>query len=178
MMQSMPDTPTLNPIDGLMTQIYRDLHHAIDQGQLTNPLMVGIHSGGVWIAEKLHERLNLSDPLGRLNITFYRDDFDTIGLHPQVAPSQLPVDIDGRDIILVDDVLYTGRTIRAALNELFDYGRPARIWLTVLFERDGRELPIAAQTVGQRLQLNPQQQIHVDGPTPLTARIVTREETH
>lgn len=173
----MPDTPSLAPIDGLMDQLFFDLKQAIDQNQLTNPLMVGIHSGGVWVAEALHHRLQLPDPLGRLNITFYRDDFDTIGLHPQVAPSQLPVDIDERDIILVDDVLYTGRTIRAALNELFDYGRPARIWLTVLYERDGRELPIAAQTVGQRLQLSPQEQIHVDGPTPLTARIVTREDT-
>ncbi|ANJ67978.1 bifunctional pyr operon transcriptional regulator/uracil phosphoribosyltransferase [Halothiobacillus diazotrophicus] len=176
MMPSTPDTPTLSPIDGLMDQIHHDLQQAIDQGILTDPLMVGIHSGGVWVAEALRQRLGLPDPLGKLNITFYRDDFDTIGLHPQVAPSQLPVDIDGRDVILVDDVLYTGRTIRAALNELFDYGRPARIWLAVVYERDGRELPIAAQTVGQRLALSPLQQIHVDGPAPLSARIVTREE--
>ncbi|MHB1228706.1 MAG: bifunctional pyr operon transcriptional regulator/uracil phosphoribosyltransferase PyrR [Halothiobacillus sp.] len=172
----MTSLPELKSANQLLDDCLQNLQWAIEQGQLNNPLMVGIHSGGVWVAEALHQRLQLSEPLGKLNITFYRDDFNTLGLHPQVAPSQLPVDIDGRDIILVDDVLYTGRTIRAAMNELFDYGRPARIWLAVLFERDGRELPISAQTVGQRLVLSPRQQIHVDGPHPLTAHIVTREE--
>ncbi|HQS03404.1 MAG: bifunctional pyr operon transcriptional regulator/uracil phosphoribosyltransferase [Halothiobacillus sp. 24-54-40] len=168
--------PELKTIDQLLDDCLQNLAWAIEQGQLNNPLMVGIHSGGVWVAEALHQRLNLAEPLGKLNITFYRDDFNTLGLHPTVAPSQLPVDIDGRDIILVDDVLYTGRTIRAAMNELFDYGRPARIWLAVLFERDGRELPISAQTVGQRVVLSAQHQIHVAGPTPLTAHLVTRED--
>ncbi|HQT42356.1 MAG TPA: bifunctional pyr operon transcriptional regulator/uracil phosphoribosyltransferase PyrR [Halothiobacillus sp.] len=172
----MTSLPELKSANQLLDDCLQNLQWAIEQGQLNNPLMVGIHSGGVWVAEALHQRLQLREPLGKLNITFYRDDFNTLGLHPQVAPSQLPVDIDGRDIILVDDVLYTGRTIRAAMNELFDYGRPARIWLAVLFERDGRELPISAQTVGQRLVLSPRQQIHVDGPHPLTAHIVTREE--
>ncbi|OYV29535.1 MAG: bifunctional pyr operon transcriptional regulator/uracil phosphoribosyltransferase [Halothiobacillus sp. 20-54-6] len=172
----MTSLPELKSANQLLDDCLQNLQWAIEQGQLNNPLMVGIHSGGVWVAEALHQRLQLSESLGKLNITFYRDDFNTLGLHPQVAPSQLPVDIDGRDIILVDDVLYTGRTIRAAMNELFDYGRPARIWLAVLFERDGRELPISAQTVGQRLVLSPRQQIHVDGPHPLTAHIVTREE--
>lgn len=172
----MTPLPKLNTIDQLLDECLHHLARAIEQGELNNPLMVGIHSGGVWVAEALHQRLNLTEPLGKLNITFYRDDFNTLGLHPTVAPSQLPVDIDGRDIILVDDVLYTGRTIRAAMNELFDYGRPARIWLTVLFERDGRELPIAAQTVGQRVVLSPGHQIHVDGPSPLSAHLVTREE--
>ncbi|MGC8697000.1 MAG: bifunctional pyr operon transcriptional regulator/uracil phosphoribosyltransferase PyrR [Halothiobacillus sp.] len=172
----MTSLPELNSIDQLLATCWQNLARAISQGELNNPLMVGIHSGGVWVAEALHERLALSEPLGKLNITFYRDDFNTLGLHPTVAPSQLPVDIDGRDIILVDDVLYTGRTIRAAMNELFDYGRPARIWLAVLFERDGRELPISAQTVGQRVVLSPRHQIHVDGPAPLTAHLVTREE--
>ncbi|WP_407275065.1 bifunctional pyr operon transcriptional regulator/uracil phosphoribosyltransferase PyrR [Halothiobacillus sp. DCM-1] len=170
------NSPTLLSIHSLIDQCHQELRAAMTHGQLHQPLMVGIHSGGVWVAEALHQRLGLEEPLGKLNITFYRDDFDTLGLHPQVTPSQLPVDIDGRDVILVDDVLYTGRTIRAAMNELFDYGRPARIWLVVLFERDGRELPIAAQTVGQRLVLPPRQQIHVAGPDPLTARIVTRED--
>lgn len=170
------NSPSLLPIAQLIDQCHQELHRAMANSQLQQPLMVGIHSGGVWVAEKLHALLGLPEPLGKLNITFYRDDFDTLGLHPQVTPSQLPIDIDGRDVILVDDVLYTGRTIRAAMNELFDYGRPARIWLVVLFERDGRELPIAAQTVGQRLVLPPRQQIHVAGPEPLTARIVTQED--
>ncbi len=172
----MNQRPELNTTDQLIDQCLLSLQSAIQEGQLDNPLMVGIHSGGVWVAEALHQRLNLSEPLGKLNITFYRDDFNTLGLHPTVAPSYLPVDIEGRDIILVDDVLYTGRTIRAAMNELFDYGRPARIWLAVLFERDGRELPISAQTVGQRVVLSAHHQIHVDGPSPLTAHIVTRED--
>jgi len=172
-MTSIPEIKTVNQ---LIDTCFLALKQAVDQGKLRDPLMVGIHSGGVWVAEVLHQRLQLADPLGKLNITFYRDDFDTLGLHPQVSPSQLPTDIDGRDIILVDDVLYTGRTIRAAMNELFDYGRPARIWLVVLFERDGRELPVAADTVGQRVQLTADQQIHVDGPVPLIAHIVTREE--
>ncbi len=171
------NSPSLIPTAQLIDQCHQELIAAMADGQLREPLMVGIHSGGVWVAEMLHARLQLPEPLGKLNITFYRDDFDTLGLHPQVTPSQLPVDIDGRDVILVDDVLYTGRTIRAAMNELFDYGRPARIWLVVLFERDGRELPIAAQTVGQRVILPPRQQIHVAGPSPLTARIVTREDS-
>src|SRR3990172_7152415 len=91
-----------------------------------NPVMVGIQSGGVWIAERLHKLMGLKIPLGHLNIAFYRDDFSRIGLHPQVTPSSLPFDVEDQHIILVDDVLHTGRTIRAALNEIFDYGRPAR----------------------------------------------------
>ena len=172
----MIPSPEIESVDRLIDSCYAELKQAVEQGKLRDPLMVGIHSGGVWVAEALHQRMKLVEPLGKLNITFYRDDFDTLGLHPQVSPSQLPADIDGRDIILVDDVLYTGRTIRAAMNELFDYGRPARIWLVVLFERDGRELPIAANTVGQRMHLAGNQQIHVDGPNPLIAHIVTREE--
>jgi pyrimidine operon attenuation protein/uracil phosphoribosyltransferase len=172
----MTSSPEIKSVDLLIDSCFSELKQAVDQGKLKDPLMVGIHSGGVWVAEALHQRMKLAEPLGKLNITFYRDDFDTLGLHPQVSPSYLPADIDGRDIILVDDVLYTGRTIRAAMNELFDYGRPARIWLVVLFERDGRELPIAADTVGQRVHLAVDQQVHVDGPDPLIAHIVTREE--
>ena len=117
------------------------------------PLMVGIHTGGVWIAERLHRRLGLDEPLGTLDISFYRDDFTRIGMHPQVRASHLPVAIDDRHLILVDDVLHTGRTVRAALDELFDYGRPASVTLAVLIEREGRELPIAAQVAGGHLEL-------------------------
>lgn len=176
MTSGITPSPEIKSVNLLIESCFSELKQAVDQGKLNDPLMVGIHSGGVWVAEALHQRMMLAEPLGKLNITFYRDDFDTLGLHPQVSPSYLPADIDGRDIILVDDVLYTGRTIRAAMNELFDYGRPARIWLVVLFERDGRELPIAADTVGQRVHLAEKQQIHVDGPDPLIAHIVTREE--
>jgi pyrimidine operon attenuation protein/uracil phosphoribosyltransferase len=137
----------------------------------TNPAIVGIHTGGVWIAEQLHRKMAISEPLGSLDITFYRDDFTRVGLNPVVRPSELPFGIDDRHIILVDDVLYTGRTIRAALNELFDYGRPASIMLAVLIDRGGRELPIQANVVGFHVDLKPEEQIKLSGPEPLTLEI-------
>jgi len=163
-------------IPTLIDKLHADLRAAIDSGALENPLMVGIHTGGVWVGEQLHQRLGLTEPLGCLNIAFYRDDFHTIGLHPQVRPSELPVEIENRDVILVDDVLYTGRTIRAAMNELFDYGRPAHVWLAVLFQRNGLELPIAPQSVGQVLELEENAQVKLSGPDPLTASIIYRED--
>lgn len=110
-----------------------------------NPALVGIYSGGVWIAERLRELLGLSDEIGVIDVSFYRDDFAERGLHGDVRPSAIPFAVEGRHLILIDDVLYTGRTTRAAMNELFDYGRPASITLAVLADRGGRELPIAAQ---------------------------------
>jgi pyrimidine operon attenuation protein/uracil phosphoribosyltransferase len=143
-------------LKGLMTGCGRD-----------RPAMVGIHTGGVWVAEQLHRQLGLGDPLGSLDISFYRDDFTRIGMNPVVQPSELPFSIDDRHLILVDDVLHTGRTIRAAMNELFDYGRPASIVLATLVERDGRELPIQANVVGRHIQLDPDQHIKLSGPAPL-----------
>ena len=134
-------------------------------------VMVGIHTGGVWIARLLHERLGIQTPLGTLDISFYRDDFTRIGMNPVVRPSELPFSIDERHIILVDDVLHTGRTIRAAMNELFDYGRPASIVLAALVERDGRELPIQANVVGRHVHLEPHQHIKLSGPEPLALEI-------
>ena len=119
-------------------------------------VMVGIHTGGAWLAAELHHMLGLSTPLGMLDISFYRDDFERIGLHPEVKPSDIPFNVDGADILLVDDVLYTGRTVRAAINELFDYGRPSRIRLAVLVDRGGRELPIEPTFMGIALDLNEQ----------------------
>ena len=110
--------------------------------------MIGIATGGAWLAERLHRELGMEEPLGLLDISFYRDDFDRQGLHHKVKPSRIPFEVQGRHIVLVDDVLYTGRTVRAAMNELFDYGRPAKIELAVLADRGGRELPIAAQYAG------------------------------
>ncbi len=107
--------------------------------------LVGIHSGGAWIARRLRELLQLPDEIGLIDVSFYRDDFGAKGLHPQIKPTTIPFDVEGRPLILVDDVLYTGRTTRAAINELFDYGRPASIELAVLADRGGRELPICAQ---------------------------------
>jgi len=134
---------------------------------IKSPLMIGIHTGGVWIAERLHALLGLPDPLGQLDISFYRDDFTRIGLHPQVRPSHLPVAVDDRHICLVDDVLQSGRTIRAALNVLFDYGRPASVLLAILADRDGRELPINPDVVGLAVRLGPDDQIKLTGPDPL-----------
>ena len=122
----------------------RQLADAIRPILSKNPALVGIFSGGVWIAERLKELLGLSDEIGMIDVSFYRDDFAEKGLHPQCRPTAIPFDVEGRHIILVDDVLYTGRTTRAAINELFDYGRPASVQLAVLADRGGRELPVAA----------------------------------
>ena len=118
-----------------------------------NVLIIGIHSGGAWLAEILHDRLGVSEPCGSLDISFYRDDFSRTGFNPKVKSSNLPTDINDRPILLVDDVLQTGRTIRAAMNEIFDYGRPASIRLCVLVQRNGRELPIQADYVGIDMEL-------------------------
>ncbi|MBU1224967.1 MAG: bifunctional pyr operon transcriptional regulator/uracil phosphoribosyltransferase PyrR [Gammaproteobacteria bacterium] len=124
-------------------------------------VIVGIHTGGVWVAERLHAMLKCSLPLGTLDISFYRDDFSRIGLHPQVKPSNLPFDLEGRDILLVDDVLHSGRTVRAAMNELFDYGRPASIRLAVLVDRGGRELPIRPDFTGLELDVPAHQNVNL-----------------
>ena len=115
--------------------------------------IVGIKTGGVVIAHHLQQLLEIEHPVGELNISFYRDDFSRIGLHPQVGASNIPNGIDGETIVLVDDVLYSGRTVRAAMNEIFDFGRPERIILATLVERNGRELPICADVVGCKMQL-------------------------
>jgi pyrimidine operon attenuation protein/uracil phosphoribosyltransferase len=121
--------------------------------------LVGIYSGGVWIAERLHKALQVSTPLGMLSITHYRDDFSRIGLHPQVKPSHLPFEVEGREVILVDDVFYTGRTVRAAMHELFDYGRPASIRLAVLVDRGGHELPIRPDFTGLSIDIPSKQSL-------------------
>ena len=115
--------------------------------------IVGIVTGGAWLAERLHGALRVKTPLGMLDPSFYRDDFGKAGLHHQVPPSQSPFEVEGRQVLLVDDVLFTGRTVRGAMNELFDYGRPARIELAVLVDRGGRELPVAAQFMGASLEV-------------------------
>ena len=134
-------------------QLLAGLTNRIRNDVTADTAVVGIHTGGVWLAERLHRDLQLPLPLGTLDVSFYRDDFGQIGLHPQVRPSDIPFKVEGSHIILVDDVLYTGRTIRAAINELFDYGRPASIRLAALIDRGGRELPIAAQYVGTVLDM-------------------------
>ena len=121
------------------------------------PVLVGIHSGGAWVAERLHQALCPKAPIGFLSSAFHRDDFSSRGLKAggQQGSTRIDFPVEGADILLVDDVLYTGRTIRAALNELFDYGRPRRVDLAVLVDRGGRELPVHAAMAGCRLELDP-----------------------
>lgn len=140
-----------------------------------SPKMIGIRTGGEWIAEKIHQQLPLEDELGVIDISFYRDDFSKIGLNPTVKPSSIPWEIDGQHIILVDDVLYTGRTTRAALNEIFDFGRPASVTLVALLDRQGcRELPFQADVIGQKIECT--QTIKVTGPEPLKVTIINEDE--
>lgn len=168
-------TITTQDIPALLDTLETELRQAIASRQLRNPLMIGIHSGGVWIAERLHQRLNLAEPLGVLDISFYRDDFSQIGMNPKIKTSHLPSHVEGRDIILVDDVFYTGRTVRAALNEIFDYGRPNQVLLAVLIERDGRQIPLRPDCCGRQITLRPGQRIKLTGPEPLSIDIKTIE---
>jgi pyrimidine operon attenuation protein/uracil phosphoribosyltransferase len=120
--------------------------------------IVGVHSGGAWIAERLHAELCPHAPLGFLSSAFHRDDYAERGLRAAGGAGTTRIDfsVDGADVLLVDDILYTGRTVRAALNELFDYGRPARVELAVLLDRGGRELPVQADHFGARIPLGPE----------------------
>ncbi|HIJ21525.1 MAG: bifunctional pyr operon transcriptional regulator/uracil phosphoribosyltransferase PyrR [Gammaproteobacteria bacterium] len=161
-------------VDELINNMQQQLREQLGE-RLNSAKIVGIHTGGTWIAEQIHRQLDNPHPLGELNISFYRDDFTQIGLHPQVAPSNLPYEVDGETIILIDDVLFTGRTIRAALNEIFDYGRPARVILAVLVDRKAHELPIQADITGTSFQLQPHEQIKLDGPKPLQLFIEERD---
>jgi len=162
-------------VDELISEMAVSLKTKLDP-MLPEPIMVGIHTGGLWVAERLHQALGLKETLGALNISFYRDDFTRIGIHPQVSPSKLPFSVDGRHIILVDDVLFTGRTIRAALNEIFDYGRPASVVLAVLVERGGREMPIEASVVGKHISLDKHEHIKLNGPDVLSLSIIETKD--
>jgi len=169
------DPLTQSDTRSALENLYRCLQDHLSIHQITNPVIIGIHTGGAWVAQALAEKMaqDLPMPIGLLDISFYRDDFSRIGINPEVRPSSIPFEIDDQHVILVDDVLHTGRTIRAALNEIFDYGRPASVILAVLVERNGRQLPISADCVGQRITLAPQQHIKLSGPAPLAMEIVS-----
>jgi pyrimidine operon attenuation protein/uracil phosphoribosyltransferase len=124
--------------------------------------LVGIHTGGAWVAERLHQALKPKTPCAFLDVSYYRDDYAARGLKRDVKRSEIPFEVEGRDLILVDDVLFTGRTIRAALNELFDYGRPASVKLATLIDRGGRELPVAAQFTGGRVEADPAKSVDLE----------------
>jgi pyrimidine operon attenuation protein/uracil phosphoribosyltransferase len=134
--------------------------------------LIGIYSGGAWIAERLADLLEGEHSVGYIDVSFYRDDYAQRGLRAKLATTTLPFEVGGSRIVLVDDVLYTGRSVRAAINELFDYGRAESIELAVLIDRGGRELPIEATYVGARLavarDLSIVLQRHLDGRLELT----------
>jgi pyrimidine operon attenuation protein/uracil phosphoribosyltransferase len=163
-------------VTALIDKMSEELRSNLKQRGIENPLMIGIHTGGAWVANQLHQKLELNDPLGTLDISFYRDDFTQKGMHPQVHTSSIPFQVEDRHIILVDDVLQTGRTIRAALNEIFDFGRPASVTLSVLVDRGGRDLPIEAQIHGMMVD-NTKERITLTGPDPLGLIIGQGRET-
>lgn len=164
---------TSTEIDNLIAGMAQNLRNLLRE-DLDTSVMVGLQTGGYWVAERLHELLQLPTPLGSVNSRFYRDDFSQRGLHPKISPSNVPVSVEGRCVILVDDVLYTGRTIRAAMNELFDYGRPSSIRLAVLVDRGGHELPIAADVIGRTISVPAEQHVKLSGPEPLILDILER----
>ena len=143
---------------------------------LKEPAMIGVHSGGAWIAERLHRDLKLASPLGFLSSAFHRDDYGERGLPTTIKATAINFPVDDQHIILVDDILYTGRTIRAALNEIFDYGRPARVELAVLLDRGGRELPMQADHVGATIPLQSHESFVLSQET--SGRFALRTETH
>ncbi|WP_447744795.1 bifunctional pyr operon transcriptional regulator/uracil phosphoribosyltransferase PyrR [Pseudomonas nicosulfuronedens] len=155
-----------NPAE-LISRMATDLRNYLAQRGIDAPRFVGIHTGGIWVAQELLRELGSNEILGILDVSFYRDDFTRNGLHPQVRPSELPFEIDGQHLVLVDDVLMSGRTIRAALNELFDYGRPASVTLVSLVDLNKRELPIRPDVVGETLSLAPNERVKLRGPAPL-----------
>lgn len=158
-------------IDQLVDEIAERLGQRLEDLAIEDAALIGIRTGGVWLAERLHRKLGFSEALGELNIAFYRDDFSRVGVHPTVEPSQLPFDVTDRHLVLVDDILYTGRTVRAAMNEIFDYGRPRSINLVVLVDRGGRELPIDANVYGTRITLPAGKHVKLFGPDPLRLEI-------
>lgn len=135
--------------EATLASLAAQMHGAVRPGTR----LIGIHSGGAWLAERLAQLLPVEPPVGFVDVSFYRDDFARKGLKQAVKRTQLPFEVEGATLLLVDDVLYTGRSVRAAINEIFDFGRPARIDLAVLVDRGGRELPIEATWVGARVEL-------------------------
>jgi pyrimidine operon attenuation protein/uracil phosphoribosyltransferase len=160
-------------IDTLIAKLAEALAEHLARHNRDAPLMIGVHTGGVWVAREVHRLLGIEAPLGTLNINFYRDDFTRIGMHPMVTPSDL-FSVDDRHVVLIDDVLHTGRTIRAALNEIFDFGRPASVTLGVLVERSGREIPVQADAIGDSLDLADHEYVKLRGPESLSLEITRK----
>lgn len=164
---------TLPNPDQLLPEMAAALDQHLSSRGISEPRFIGIHTGGVWVAQALLHLRGKQEALGVLDVSFYRDDFTQNGLHPQVRPSALPFEIDGQHLVLIDDVLMSGRTVRAALNELFDYGRPASVTLLCLLDLNARELPIRPDVVGAALSLPSDQRVKLLGPAPLTLEYQT-----
>src|SRR6476661_9570686 len=140
--------------------LYRELARGVPALRGPDGRLVGITSGGAWLAQRLQKDLGLAGEAGVISSAMHRDDFAQRGLSVS-AQTELPFDVDGAHIVLLDDVLYTGRTIRAVLNELFDYGRPASVQLAVLVDRGGRELPVQADFAAARVTLPASQSLEL-----------------
>jgi pyrimidine operon attenuation protein/uracil phosphoribosyltransferase len=162
------DSQAVNTLLGSMAQ---QLKHYLHDKNISDYELIGIRTGGVWVANAIKQHLNSQQEIGELDISFYRDDFTKVGLNPTVKPSNLPFETNNKHLILFDDVLMSGRTIRAAMNELFDYGRPASITLAVLVDIGRQDLPIAPNIVGANLALNENERIKLIGPDNLKLEI-------
>lgn len=158
---------SLPNVEQVLNELAQNLNRYLHEQDIEQPLLIGIRTGGVWVAERLQQILKIEES-GSLDISFYRDDFTRKGLHPQVQGSDLPDTVEDRHIVLVDDVIMSGRTIRAGMNELFDYGRPASITLVCLLDIGRRELPIQPDLCGAKLSLSEDELIKLSGPQPLT----------
>jgi pyrimidine operon attenuation protein/uracil phosphoribosyltransferase len=156
--------------------LYIELREAVRGLLRPDAVLVGIWSGGAWLAERLHADLGRPGRPGVISSTLHRDDFAARGLAPGRDATQLPFEIDGRHIVLIDDVLYTGRTIRAVVNELFDFGRPASVTLAVLVDRGGRELPVAAAFAAARFVLPPGRRLSLTRTADGRFSFVVREQ--
>ena len=158
-------------VPSLLEKMALDISRYIESRHIADYELIGVRTGGVWLAHELQSRLNPNGAIGELNINFYRDDFSKIGLHPQVEASSLPFEIDGKHLVLIDDVLMSGRTIRAAMNEIFDYGRPASIIFAVLVDLGQHELPIAPDIVGSKMTISENQRLKLMGPDNLHLQV-------
>ena len=167
--------------DDLKRAIIRIAHEIVERNHgATDVVLVGLYTRGVYVARRLAAAIasfeGVEVPVGALDVSFYRDDYEKIGLHRDPKRSHVPFEVEGRPLVLVDDVLYTGRTIRAALHEIFDYGRPASVKLAVLVDRDGRQLPIAAQFAGTRVALGAGQSVGLKRDARGRLSLEVREE--
>ena len=163
-------------VEEIINSVSMKLSSLRNEKKIERPGLIGIRRGGVWFGKKISNRCFPGDDFGELNIAYYRDDFRRIGLHPTVEASELPFDIEGRDVILFDDILHTGRTIRAAMNEIFDYGRPNSIALVVLLDRGGRELPISPDISGINMQLSDKYHVKIENNKSLEFKVFERQE--